>query len=86
MPGANVIDRLESAVASPGAALAAGTIVLGERLGVPVYEIAGVKNHKFLGFIPVQTEVTAVVSAETGELVATEDVSLVEQVVDLLSI
>jgi len=37
MLGANVIDRLESAVASPGAALAAGTIVLGERLGVPVY-------------------------------------------------
>ena len=86
MLGANVIDQLQAAVASPGAALAAGTITLGERQGVPVYEIAGIRHHKFLGFIPVQTQVTAVVSAETGELVGTEDVSLVEQVVSLLSV
>ena len=86
MLGADVIDQLQVAVASPGAALAAGTISLGGRLGVPVYEILGIKHHKFLGFIPVQTEVTAVVSAETGELVATEDVSLVEQVINLLSV
>lgn len=77
MLGANVLDRL----ASPSGA----SVTLGERQGVAVYQILGVKHHKFLGFIPVQTEVTAVVSAETGELVTTEDVSLVEQVIGALS-
>lgn len=72
MLAANVIDQT-------------GIITLGERQGLPVYEILGVKQRKLLGFIPVTIEQTAVVSAETGELVATEDVSLVEQVVSLLS-
>lgn len=36
--------------------------------GVLAYEIPGVSNQKFLGFIPVAIEKTAVVSAETGEL------------------
>lgn len=94
MLAANVIDQIltsgEPTSVTPeestaGANLVAGVIALGERLGVPVYEIAGVRNHKFLGFIPVQTQVTAVVSAETGELVATEDVSLVEQMIGALS-
>lgn len=72
MLAANVIDQT-------------GIITLGERLGVPVYEIPGLKRHRFLGFIPVQTEVTAVVSAETGEVLSTENVSLVEQVIGALS-
>ena len=42
--------------------------------------------HKLFGFIPLQTQVTAVVSAETGELVATENVGLMEKLVNLLSI
>lgn len=73
MLAANVIDQT-------------GIITLGERQGVPVYEIPGVKHRKLLGFIPVTVEQTAVVSAETGELVATEDVSLIEQAIGLLSV
>lgn len=78
MLAANVIDQLISATTSG--------VILGERQGVPVYEIPGVKKKKLLGFIPVTIEQTAVVSAETGEVVATEDVSLVEQVISLLSV
>lgn len=84
MLAANVIDQIEESTS--GASLVRGIITLGERQGMPVYEIAGVRNHRFLGFIPVQTQVTAVVSAETGELVATEDVSLIEQAIGLLSV
>ena len=78
MLAANVIDQLGATPEETG-------VTLGERQGVPVYEIPGVKQRKLLGFIPVTIEQTAIVSAETGELVATEDVSLVERVVDLLS-
>lgn len=94
MLAANVIDQIltsgEPTSVTPeestsGASLVRGIITLGERQGMPVYEIAGVRNHRFLGFIPVQTQVTAVVSAETGELVATENVSLTEQVIGVLS-
>ena len=84
--GTNVIDALQTEAASPRGALAAGVITLGERLGLPVYEIPGVKHLKLFGFIPLQTQVTAVVSAETGELVATENVGLMEKLVNLLSI
>ena len=96
MLAANVIDQVgtsEEIIQGPAGATGfglvspvAGVIALGERQGVPVYEIAGIKRHRLLGFIPVQTQVTGVVSAETGELVTTEDVSLTERVINLLSL
>lgn len=47
-------------------------IALGERNGVPVYEINGISDQKLLGFIPVSIEKNIAVSAETGNAVAIE--------------
>lgn len=50
----------------------------------PVYEVKGTKEYKLFAFIPVTQPVTAVVSAETGQVVGTQR-SLVTNLVDLLS-
>jgi hypothetical protein len=50
----------------------------------PVYKIAGRKNFKMLGFIPVTQPVTAIVSSETGKEITTEKPFLTN-LVDLLS-
>lgn len=86
---ANVISRLDSAVLqeaaqSGGLTSVSDVVALGEKNGVPVYEIAGLKDHRLLGFIPVTTPVTVVVSAETGQTVAQEQ-SLLSSIVDILS-
>lgn len=62
----------------------ADVVKLAEQNGVPVYQINGVRNQNLLGFIPVTTQVTVTVSAETGELV-TQEQSLFASIVDLLS-
>ena len=49
-----------------------------------VYRIKGVKTHKLLGLIPVSAQTTAIVSAESGELVSQEQ-PLLTTVIDLLS-
>lgn len=49
-----------------------------------VYEILGKKEHKLLGFIPVESNVTVFVSAETGDIVAQEQ-SVLSMIVDFLS-
>lgn len=54
------------------------------REGVLAYEIPGTKRTRFLGFINVEIPKTAVVSAETGELLGTQQ-SLISQVLDFLS-
>lgn len=89
MLAANVISRLgplfiRQAVQRGEATSAAQIIQLGLRAGVPVYEISGIRDFRLLGFIPVSAPVTAIVSAETGEVVTTEQ-SLLTRVVDLLS-
>lgn len=89
MLAANVISRLDSQTVLEQAQLGnltsvSGVIALGERNGVPVYEINGLRDHRLLGFIPVTTPVTAVVSAQTGQLV-TQEQSLLASIVDLLS-
>ncbi len=73
---ANVIDRiggqeLVQQVRDGGIETLDQVIRLYEQNGVPVYEIAGVKEHRFLGFFPVTTDVTVTVSAETAEVVDT---------------
>lgn len=70
---ANIIDRLGPdalAAAAQNAELGSveSIVNLGERNGVPIYEISGVSDQRLLGFIPVEIERTAVVSAETGEI------------------
>lgn len=54
------------------------------REGVLAYEIPGTKRTRFLGFINVEIQKTAVVSAETGGLLGTQE-SLISKVLDLLS-
>lgn len=49
-----------------------------------VYKIKGEKDHKFLGFIPLKTVITAFVSAQTGQLTAQEQ-SLLSQIISRLS-
>lgn len=89
MLAANVISGLGpkffiQATDSASLTSVADVITLGERNGLPVYEINGVKNQQLLGFIPVTTSVTVFVSAETGQLVAQEQ-SLFASIIDLLS-
>lgn len=86
---ANVISRLDPAVLqqaaqSGGLTSVSGVIALGERNGVLAYEIAGLRDHRLLGFIPITTPVTVFVSAETGQTVAQEQ-PLLSTIVDLLS-
>lgn len=89
MLAANVISRLSQtqiadAAISGELASVEDVIELGLRSNLPVYEIPGVKDFKLLGFIPVSSPLTAVVSAETGELVTTEQ-PLLTNILDLLS-
>lgn len=89
MLAANVISRLDpaflkSAAESGGLTSVSGVITLGERNGVPVYEIAGLRDLRLLGFIPIATPIKVIVSAETGQTVAQEQ-SLFANIIDLLS-
>lgn len=89
MLAANIIDRiggqeLVNLVRQGGVETLAQVIQLSEQNGVPVYEITGVKEHRLLGFFPVTTDVTVTVSAETGEVVDTNQ-SFVDSVIDVFS-
>lgn len=52
--------------------------------GEVVYEVKGTKQHRILGLFTTTTPVTAVVSAETGEVVGTQQ-SFLTNLIDLLS-
>lgn len=52
--------------------------------GVPIYEINGISDQKLLGFIPVAIEKTVTVSAQTGEIVSTQE-SFGNKLLDLAS-
>lgn len=59
-------------------------VTLGEKNGVPIYEINGISDQKLLGFIPVAIERTVEVSTETGAVLSTQS-SLVNRLIDLIS-
>lgn len=59
-------------------------VILGEKNGIPIYEINGISDQKLLGFIPVAIEKTVEVSAETGVVLSTQT-SLVNRLIDLIS-
>lgn len=89
MLAANIISRLGSqaivdAVLQNQVASASAIVDLGVRENIPVYEIPGIRDFRLLGFIPLSQPVTVVVSAETGELVTTEQ-SILTRVIDLFS-
>lgn len=50
----------------------------------PVFQVNGTDNKKLLGFIPVSVQKTALVSAQTGQLVTTNE-NLINKILDLLS-
>lgn len=89
MLAANVIDQvggqeLASIVQQGGIETLDQVITLAEQNGVPIYIVQGVKNHRLLGFIPITTDVTVSVSAETGEVLGT-DQSVLDVIVDVFS-
>lgn len=78
MLAANVIDQVRGLAftqdvrrVATGSAATLGNVIslTTTRQGVLVYEIPGVSNQRFLGFVPVEIQKTVVVSADTGELV-----------------
>lgn len=82
---ANVISRVNPALlTSSGITSVSDVITLGERNGVPIYEINGLNDHRLLGFIPVSLPTTVTVSAETGEVLSQQQ-SPVAGIVDFLS-
>lgn len=90
MLAANVISKLNTRDLIEQAKLGNITsvkdiVLLGDRDGMPVYEINGLKEHKLLGFIPVTTQTTVFVSAETGQAVA-EEQSVLANIIDALSL
>lgn len=76
----------EEPVASESAEItvSAGQITLEESDGQFVYKIPAKKHLKLFGFIPVTTNFTGFVSAETGALIK-EQQSLLSRILDLLS-
>lgn len=89
MLAANVISRLGPSVVAKQVQTEevtsiADVITLGERNGVPIYEVQGIKDQRLLGFIPVEIPVTAVVSAEDGKLLE-EQKTLVSSLINILS-
>src|SRR3989344_3087445 len=90
MLAANVIDRLGGQalveeVRQGNIQTLGQVIALGLRNNVPVYQVQGIKEHRFLGFFPVTTDVTVTVSAETGEVVDT-DQSVGDAIFDFFSV
>ncbi len=61
-----------------------GVVGIDIRDGEIVYKIDGVKTHRLLGLIPVDTQTTAFVSADTGTVVAQER-SILANIIDFLS-
>lgn len=89
MLAANVISRLgppaiREVVPTGQVASVSDIIALGERNGVPIYQINGLRDFRLLGFIPVSLPVAGEVSAQTGE-VFNQPQSLLLRIVDLLS-
>ncbi len=71
--GASTTDNLET------------DVTLEEKDGEVVYRVKGVKTKRLLGLIPVDTKVTAFISAENGVPVATEQ-SLFSNIINSISL
>ncbi len=80
----NVISKLNLTQEQIGTQSASQLITLGIRNGIPIYEITGVSNQKLFGFIPVNIQRTAVVSAQTGQVATIQETPL-NRILDLVS-
>lgn len=79
-----LLSILDQSVLATGSGSQLTDISLLATDGIPVYEIQGVKTYKLFSFIPLVREVKAVVSAETGDIVTTQQ-SFLTNLIDLLS-
>lgn len=59
-------------------------VTLGEQNNIPVYQINGISDQRLLGFIPVEIPKTVTVSAETGQVISTQQ-SFVGSLIDVFS-
>lgn len=83
---AGVIDQLVSLQTPVDTSLSFDHLIEFALMGnLPVYQILGLSNQKLLGFIPVQIQKTVEVSADTGEVVDTQQ-DLTSTILDTLSI
>jgi len=73
MKASHIIDDLTSEDTTAGLGSAQDLVQLEEQDGVLGYKMKGTKTHKFLGFIPVKTNVDAFVSAENGQVVSSNE-------------
>lgn len=85
----NVVSRLGgsmvvNAVRTGEVSTLSQVVTLGEKNGVPVYEINGLSDQKLLGFIAVSIPKIVEVSAETGEVLSTQT-SIINRAIDLVS-
>lgn len=86
---ANVVSRIGGqavvdAVRTGSITSVSKVITLGEKNGIPVYEINGLSDQKLLGFIPVAIKKSVAVSAQTGDVVSTQE-SFSNRILDLLA-
>lgn len=72
MLASKVMSFVTSAPAEGELASTAKLVTLVEKDGLLAYEIDGVREYKFLGFIPLKSKVKAFVSAENGQVIKTE--------------
>jgi len=72
MLASKVMSFVTSAKAEGELASTDKLITLKEKDGVLVYEIDGIREYKLLGIIPLKSKVKAVVSAENGQVIKTE--------------
>ncbi len=82
-----ILSKIEVTGATESAQTEAETegIILGEKNGVPVYEITGTSAQRLLGLLPVSVKRKVVVSAQTGVIESTQQ-SFLSRLLDLLSI
>ena len=82
----NTVNSVQSSDESVTSATGSvdNVVELKVRNGEPVYEIEGTKTFRLFAAIPIEQPVKAIVSAETGEVVAKQQ-SFVTNVIDFLS-
>ncbi|OGD71473.1 hypothetical protein A3A84_01490 [Candidatus Collierbacteria bacterium RIFCSPLOWO2_01_FULL_50_23] len=78
--GSAVVDQFQAGNLSSIAQL----ITLGQQNNIPVYEINGISDQKLLGFIPVAISRNVTISAETGQVLATQG-PFFSRILDVLS-
>lgn len=86
---ANIIDRIGTLSSTETLDLANlenldGVIELAEQNGLPIYEIRGISQKRFLGLIPIEVQKTITVSADTGDAIGVTRTPI-NVILDLLS-